>query len=596
MTQYDDKDIREGSAYVLGTIFPYIPDKEQAWLDLHRLTLDGENYVRKNAVLALGFAFLHIPDKEQACADLHRLIEDSDEYVRYGAAIALGSVFSHLSDKEPAWKDLTRLVQDKTGYVQSAAIISLGIVFPHVPDKKLAWDILHLMTRYVHDASAVAIGLAFPCIPDKKQAWTDLIWLAQDKDKDVRGSANYSLGKASIFKATETESEEDFRKKLEKALEFFEKSSKDAIYHNPAIFCLPFYRSFYTITFKKQDAKIEVQKYLTEAKIASEGSESREKLLDAVENLANALKEVQEASDKGFNAMKCDLNAYMRYCERATDLLEITEEKAPGATKLIRKGLPIIDQRIKELLGEIEEKAKKLCKESQKTPLEKISRNAYEHVKGLGETENPIKAEISLNGLAPLLQSMCHILPEESREVICNQLDEMEESELSDKARIIGSALSSIHPQIINLEEKLAERERWIEYFKNLVVQRLDNINYGVFQLKIRSGEIVPKLHEIQHELKKLIIIKTDLDNIGLNIKDFGNLQHHDIQKLNDEITLLCGKIETEIIPKLPKANDAHRIIEIQKKIQYLKQSKEEIWFNRVAGLSSIVGLILTIL
>ncbi len=169
----------------------------------------------------------------------------------------------------------------------------------------------------------------------------------------------------------------------------------------PAIFCLPFYRSFYTITFKKQDAKIEVQKYLTEAKIASEGSESREKLLDAVENLANALKEVQEASDKGFNAMKCDLNAYMRYCERATDLLEITEEKAPGATKLIRKGLPIIDRRIKELLGEIEEKAKKLCKESQKTPLEKISRNAYEHVKGLGETENPIKAEISLNGFTP---------------------------------------------------------------------------------------------------------------------------------------------------------------------------------------------------
>ncbi len=172
----------------------------------------------------------------------------------------------------------------------------------------------------------------------------------------------------------------------------------------------------------------------------------------------------------------------------------------------------------------------------------------------------------------------------------------LEESELSDKARIIGSALSSIHPQIINLEEKLAERERWIEYFKNLVVQRLDNINYGVFQLKIRSGEIVPKFREMQHEMMKLIIIKTDLDNIGLNIKDFGNLQHHDIQKLNDEITLLCGKIETEIIPKLPKANDAHRIIEIQKKIQYLKQSKEEIWFNRVAGLSSIVGLILTIL
>ncbi len=421
-----------------------------------------------------------------------------------------------------------------------------------------------------------------------------MIWLARDKDKDIRGSANYSLGRASIFKATEAESEKDFRKELEKALGFFEKSLKETTYRNPASFCLPFYRSFYTITFHKQDAAIEVKKYLAEAKNALEGSESGEKLLEVVENLKNALDEAQKTHD--FNNMKYDLNAYRRYLERAADILATTEEKAPGATRLIRRGLPIIDQKIKGMLGEIEEKARKFCKDSRETPFEKISRDAYERVKGLGETENPIKAEISLNGLAPLLLSMCRILPEESRDVICSQLDKMKESELSDKARIIGNALCSIQPQIINLHEKLAERERWIEYFKNIVIQRLDNINYDVFRLKIRSGEIISTLHEIQHELNKLIVIKTDLDNIGLNIKDFGNLQHYDIQKLNDGMTLLCRKIETEIIPKLPKESDADRIIEIKKKIQDLKQSKEEIWFNRVAGLSSIVGLILTIL
>ena len=62
---------------------------------------------------------------------------------------------------------------------------------------------------------------------------------------------------------------------------------------NPAQFCLPFYRSFHTIIFKKQEAKEEVNKYLEEAKSAIEGSESKKQLFEAVENLAKALKEVQ---------------------------------------------------------------------------------------------------------------------------------------------------------------------------------------------------------------------------------------------------------------------------------------------------------------
>ena len=62
---------------------------------------------------------------------------------------------------------------------------------------------------------------------------------------------------------------------------------------NPSQFCLPFYRSFHTIIFKKQEAKEEVNKYLEEAKAAIKGSESKKQLFEAVENLAEALKEVQ---------------------------------------------------------------------------------------------------------------------------------------------------------------------------------------------------------------------------------------------------------------------------------------------------------------
>jgi hypothetical protein len=45
-----------------------------------------------------------------------------------------------------------------------------------------------------------------------------------------------------------------------------------------------------------------------------EGSEIKEKLLEAVENLGNALTEVHKARD--FNDLKSDLNAYRRYCDR----------------------------------------------------------------------------------------------------------------------------------------------------------------------------------------------------------------------------------------------------------------------------------------
>ncbi|HII05944.1 MAG TPA: hypothetical protein HA349_01090 [Methanotrichaceae archaeon] len=183
-----------------------------------------------------------------------------------------------------------------------------------------------------------------------------------DEDRYVRVSANHSLGKASIFKATEAEGEEDFRRELENALKYFERSAAEASFFNPAKFCLPFYRSFYVLTFKKEGSEAEVQKSLAEAKSASEGSKSKEDLLKAVENLSNALKETQSLRERGFEAAKCDLNSYRLYCDRAVELLDETEERAPGASKIIKMGLPIIDQRIKNLLEGIRDKSEEICK------------------------------------------------------------------------------------------------------------------------------------------------------------------------------------------------------------------------------------------
>jgi HEAT repeat protein len=583
---------------VLGAAFPLVPDKEQAWDDLHRLTEDEDISVRGGVAFSLGAAFPLVPNKKQAWDDLHRLTEDEYIPVREEAADSLGAAFPLVPNKKQAWDDLIRLTEDKdlTVWINWRAGSALGAAFPHVPDKEQAWNDLYRLTKddddYLRRVAGSALGAAFPYIPDKKQAWDNLLWLTEDENSTVRASAKHSLGRASIFKAIETGSIEDFRYELENALVFFENSSMEGTYYNPADFCRLFYRSFYMLTFK-QPAEAEVQNYLAEAKSAAEGWENKENLLETVENLAHALREAQKVSERGLDTIKCDLNAYRRYCERAAELVQKTKEKAPGATKMLERGFPIIDKRIKELLGEIEAKAEKFCVDSGRTPIEKIGRSSYGYTKGLGEVEYPIEAEARLNRLSPLLRSICTILPEESRKAICSQLDEIEETDLNYKVIIIESALSSINVQMNNLQEQLAERDRWIEYLKELVLKRLDNINYGVFKLKLRSGEIVPTLREIQTELNRLKTIQTDLKNLGLSLTELRDVQHHDLRTLNDEISRLAGEIETRIIPQLPETSDAQRVIE---ELHDLKQSKGEVWFNRAAALSSLIGLVLTIL
>lgn len=577
--------------------FANLPDKTCAWEDLYQLIHSKDNDVRWNATKALGHAFSHIPNKKQAWEDLHRLANDENIFVRWNATEALGIAFLHIPHKKPALEDLHRLMKDKHSYVRLSAVESLIAAFPYIPGNTQAWNYLGRMIRDedINVRMSVAKGLSyvFPSISDKTKTLEYLHELIKDEDINLRAFAYYLLGKAFIYKATVAENEEDFRKELENAFEFFEKSLNESTFNNPSDFCLPFYRLFYEITFKKQEAEDEVQEYLAEARRASEGSESKEKLLEAIGYITIALREAKKAKETDLDVMKYNLDTYRLNCERALELLDMIEKKAPRATKVLRRGLPIIDKNLKESLKEIEEKAKEFCKESQHSPFKMISRSAYGYVKGLGNARYQIDAENRLNELSPLLRSMCNILPKESRGLICRQLDDMKRVDFPERVRIVESALSSIQPQIINLQEKLIERDRLIEYFKDYVINRLDNINYGVFRLKLRSENIVPILHKIQDELNKLKTIETDLKNFGFNIAELGSLKQHDFNKLNNDIIRLCGEIENEVVPKLSQTSDMQSILG---KLHDLKQSKAEVWFNRVAGLSSIIGLLLTTL
>jgi HEAT repeat protein len=323
--------------------------------------------------------FSQVPDKQLAWNDLHRLTTDENSDVRYRAAYALGSAFSQVPDKQLAWNDLHRLTTDEDGNVRSSAAYALGSAFSQVPDKQLVWNDLHRLTTDensdVRSQAADALGSAFSQVPDefKQLAWNDLHRLTTDENSDVRTFSNHSLGRVYIFKASQAETDEDYKKELEKAIEFFEKAAQNSSWLNPSKFCLPFYRSFHAIIFKKRGVKEEVGNYLAEAKNAVRDSKNKELLFEAIENLAKALEEVHNWGSLDLRGQKCELDSYRKYCDHATELMRDVEEATPFATKTIMKGLPILDRILKRLIEEIQEKARIACKEAKGTNAEEIT-------------------------------------------------------------------------------------------------------------------------------------------------------------------------------------------------------------------------------
>ena len=416
MIKSDNAKEREEAARKIGSTFSILENKDQASKDLLALTKDLDRDVRWHAMIALGFAFHYLPDKDQAWKYLLALTKDQDSDVRKRTTYALGSAFQYLPDKEQASKDLLSLTKDQD--------------------------------RGVRRRAADALGSAFQYLTDKEQAWKDLLALTKDENSYVRVSANHSLGKISVYRATNAKYEGLVQKELENAISFFEKSVQESTLFNPAKFCLPFYRSYYSVIFKKQEAKEEVKKNLDEAKRAVSGSESKEKLLEAVENLSNALNEAQKLQE--LDDIKADLNGYRRYCDRACELLDSTEDRAPGATLLVRRGLPVIDERIQRTIEEIQEKSKALCKKTRnaESPLEPLGIEINQYAGELS-TKDYLKSERAVPGITRVLGNYCRHIPEEKRGYACELIEEIkDEGELSDKLNKIELVLTYLEPQI----------------------------------------------------------------------------------------------------------------------------------------------------
>ena len=150
-----DKSLRVSVAELIGLLFKYIPDKQQAWKDLLELSRDDDSFVRQLAPQALGWSYAYLPEeqKQTALNDIFQLIRMEDWETRWAATLAVGDVFE--------------LVQDK--------IQSYSVIHQQTVDEN----------PHVRRAAARSLRNAFPFIKNKKQVFEDLFTLAKDDDLDV---------------------------------------------------------------------------------------------------------------------------------------------------------------------------------------------------------------------------------------------------------------------------------------------------------------------------------------------------------------------------------------------------------------------------
>ena len=586
LTSDKDENVRFRASYALRSVFSQMPAKKKAWEDLHRLTNDQKSDVRSSAAFSLGFVFSQVPDKQQAWNDLHKLTSVQEKEVRRWATHALDSIFSHIPDKQKAWEDLHRLTSDKEWRIRFEAASILGSAYSHVPDKQQAWNDLHRLTsdkdEYVRSEVANALGSIFSHVHDKQKTWEDLSRLTYDRDSSVIAYANHSLAKASIFQASQARTEEDYKNELERAIEFYEKAAHESIWKNPSQFCLPFYRSFHTIVFEKQEPKEEVDKYLAEAKEAIKGSKSKETLLEAVENLAEALKEVQSLENLDLEAKKGKLNFYRKYCDRAAELMRDAEETAPFATITIRKGLPILDRNLKELLEEIQKKTEVIREQTRGTQFEKLGNELNQNSQFLLQVRDPVGFKKQVNNMQNTMRAICSKFPEDQKGEACELLKIMyAEPSIEDKIPLMVNILSRFSYQL-DMTTQLNRIEEKLD-------QKLSCISFDIFKIKLNSYNIISNLDAMKKELEKLNKIE------GLNTLSIETLNSTQADKLNNLTSDLLGRLdEINILIDEFSRNDDEFYQEFSKRLDELKQSKLDTLLQRYSAIISLMGFVIS--
>jgi len=196
--------------------------------------------------------------------------------------------------------------------------------------------------------------------------------------------------------------------------------------------------------------------------------------------------------------MKGELNFYRKYCENAAELMRDTEETAPFATAAMRRGLPLLDRKLKDIIKEIKEKAKTVCQEAKGTPAEYAACAVNDFAKKL-KIGSPEYLVAQIENLVFLLKS--YIPKIEENNLILDRIDKI----LKEEDMVIQyTLLNSLIPQIINIQvsEKTAPILREIEY------------------LRVSVDRLVESIDELQNPQEYLVTIQRNLEDIKNDIPE----------------------------------------------------------------------------
>jgi hypothetical protein len=167
------------------------------------------------------------------------------------------------------------------------------------------------------------------------------------------------------------------------------------------------------------------------------------------------------------------------------------------------------------------------------------------------------------------------------------------------KVPLFERAMAHCANQMENFSRQIRDKDDQITYLRDKVLARIDNINFHVFKISIRSADMAQSLRVLDYELQKMKKIKDDLNRLGQSVDDFGICQQQALQELQESAPKLISELEE--ITKTDGLDDSgEREIpsslrqEILNKLQAIKASPAGTTLDLAAALSSIISLILT--
>jgi hypothetical protein len=290
---------------------------------------------------------------------------------------------------------------------------------------------------------------------------------------------------------------------------------------------------------------------LLEARTAVDGSKNKEELLNAVENLANALRESQRLKERPIQEIVYELNAFRWYCEKAAEHMKAAEGEAPVAVRLLKKGLPIIDERIKAKIAEIQDKAKQICQitRSSGTEYEAFGIEINKVARSIS-SEDPVKIFRCSTRIASQLKDICNGLPEHKKQLAFEVLEEINlATDLSEKLEKIELALVYVLPivessirakdEIMDFKDEIRQSKtvniELHDETRKIILQRIKENQRDTIEAILKATrEMIqpdPQLNELLKELESVIselekikinnsITKDNVDNVKNILKD----------------------------------------------------------------------------